>query len=185
MAAGTFATGLEAEARVWHARLIVKSVMTLQAKLAALAPYQQHAIRAAMRIVAGGAAFHFGRGMLIQIWPALFRMAFYASLKVRRIETGHGDAGGIPAAVRIMAVGTLHQLLRNAMMNGESKLGFDGSVAAEAQPWFGFFQEAVVQPSHFFRQSRNLEEISLGIGQVTLALIFDLLDQMSGMALIA
>ena len=71
------------------------------------------------------------------------------------------------------------------MMDGEGKLGFDRSVAVEAESGFGLLQQAVVQPSYLFRQARDLKEISLRICQVSFALIFDLLHQMCGVAFIA
>ncbi len=185
MATGTFAAGLKTQARVRHAGLTVESVVALQAKLAALAAHQQHAVSAAVRIVAGGAAFHLRGRMLVQIRPALLRMALDASFKVRSVEARHVKARGIHGAVRVVAIGTLHQLLRHTMMNGERKLGFDRSVARKAQSGFGLLQQAVVQPSNLIRQGRDLKEIGLRVGQVFFALIFDLLHQMSGVALIA
>ena len=58
VAARAFTAGLEAQSPVGHASLIVKAGMTLQAKLATFAAYQQHAISAAVRCMAGGASFH-------------------------------------------------------------------------------------------------------------------------------
>src|ERR1700685_1453889 len=97
MAAGTPAASLEAEARVRHACLTVESVVALQTELAAFAPHQQHTIRAAVRIVAGSAAFHFRRRMLVDEGSALFHMALDAGLKVRLVEAWHGrgSLGGV------------------------------------------------------------------------------------------
>ena len=77
MAARALAAGLEAEAAVRHAGLIMEPGVALQAKLPPLAPYQQHAVGAAVRGMARGAALHFHRRMLIDVRPALFRVAVH------------------------------------------------------------------------------------------------------------
>src|ERR1700733_4138888 len=180
MAAGTLAASLEAEARVRHARLTVESVVALQAELAAFTPHQQHAIGAAVRIVAGSAAFYLCRRMLVDAGSALFHMALDASLKVRFVE-----AGQVRRAVRVVAVRTLHQVLRHAVMNGQRELSLNRPVTSKTKRWLGLLQQAVMQPANLIRQARRLEEIALRVAEISFALIFDFFHQMSGVALVA
>jgi hypothetical protein len=75
-----FPTGLETEAAMGYAILAMEPGMTLQAKLPSLSPNQQHPVSAAVRRVAGSAAFHLHCRMLIDIRTALFRVAVDTSL---------------------------------------------------------------------------------------------------------
>jgi hypothetical protein len=104
VAAGTLAAGLKTQATVRSRSLSVEAGMTLQAELPALPPHQQHAIGAAVRIVADHAAFHSHRGVLINVGPAFFHVALDACLPVGGIQ-----AGAIDAAVRVVAVRTLDE----------------------------------------------------------------------------
>ncbi len=146
MAAGTLAAGLKAQPRVRHARLTVKSVVALQAELAAFAPYQQHAISTAVRIVAGSAAFHLRRRMLEDKGSALFHMAVDAGLKVRLVK-----ARQIRRAMRVVAARALHQVLGHAVMNGQRELRLNGSVASKTKRRLGLLQQAVMQPANLVR----------------------------------
>jgi hypothetical protein len=56
MAADAFAAGLESQPTVRYGGLVMKAGVALQAELAAFSAYQQHAIRAPMRVMAGNAA---------------------------------------------------------------------------------------------------------------------------------
>ncbi len=49
-----------------------------------------------------------------------------------------------------MAIGTLHEAFGNRVVIGQRKLGHDVRVALAAKLWLALFQEATVQPAHFF-----------------------------------
>ncbi len=180
MASRALAAGLEPEPSMGHARLPVKSGVTLQAKLAAFAPRQQHPVSAAMRCMAGSAAFNLQRRMLIDIGPAFFRVTADASLIIRLLQ-----AGMVQRPVRIMAVSALHQTFGDAMVHRQCKLRLHVVVATEAQLRLRFLQEAAVQPSNFIRKLRHLEEVPLRRSEFALALVLDFIDQVRGVALIA
>jgi hypothetical protein len=59
MTARALSTGLEAQPPMGNAGLSVETGVALQAQLASFTPYQQHAVGAAMGIVASRAALHF------------------------------------------------------------------------------------------------------------------------------
>src|ERR1700690_3108168 len=132
VAASALAAGLEPHPAVRRAQLSVKSVMTLQAKLAAFTPHQQHAVGAAMRSVTGGAALHLHRRVFVQIRAALFGVTVHAGLKSRLVQTDL-----ILRAVRIVAVAAFDQAFGHAMMHWQSKLRLHRAVAAEAQLGLG------------------------------------------------
>jgi hypothetical protein len=180
MAAHAFAAGLESQAAMRHGGLGMESGVALQAELAAFAAYQEHVIGAAMGVVAGDAAFDLHGGVLEDVRPALFDVALHAGF-----PTGIIEADEVFRAMRIVAVGTLHQSFGNAVMLGQSKLRLHGEVAGVAQRGFGALQQAVVQPARLVGQLRKLEEIGLGITQETFAVVFHFIDQVRGVALIA
>ena len=121
MAANAFAAGLEAQATMRHLRG-VKFRMAFQAKLATLAPHQQHPVVAPVRIVARRAAFHFHRGMLVDKRPALLHVALHAGFR-----SCANQAGCIDAPVRIVAVRTLHQPFGNAVVHRQMKISLESS----------------------------------------------------------
>ena len=82
MAAGTLATGLEAQAAVRSRGLGVEAGVALQAELPAFPPHQHEVIGAAVGIVADHAAFHPHGRMLINVGPALLHVALDAGLPV-------------------------------------------------------------------------------------------------------
>lgn len=132
MAANAFAAGLEPQAAVRNPLLCVVSGMALQAELAAFATHQKHAIGASVRIVAGNASFHFDRGMLVDKRPALLRMAIHAGFRSWLVQAGH-----VLRTVRVVAVRTLHQSFRNAMVVGQRKLRLNRLVAGGAKSRLG------------------------------------------------
>ncbi len=67
VAASAFTAGLETQATVGHAVLPVEASVTLQAQLTPFAPHQKMRVGAAVRGVAGGAAFHLHRRMLVEV----------------------------------------------------------------------------------------------------------------------
>ena len=144
VAARALPARLEAEPRMGHTRLHVESGMALQAKLAAFAPHEQHAVRAPMRGVARGATLDLRRWMLIDKGPAFLGMTIHAGLKVWFVQASH-----IHAAVGIVAVRALHQVLRHPMMDWQGELRLNRAVAAETELWFRFLEQAVVQPADF------------------------------------
>jgi len=58
MTARTLSTGLEAEPPMGNAGLSMETGVALQAQLASFTPHQQHAVGAAVRIVASRAALN-------------------------------------------------------------------------------------------------------------------------------
>ncbi len=180
MAAGALAAGLKAEPAVRHACLIVVSGMALQAELPPFAPHQQHAIGAAVRGMANGAAFYLQRRVFMDEWPALFRVAVDAGLRIRLVQ-----AGAIQRAMRIVAVAALHQALRDAMVYRQRKLRLHRAVAVKAQRGLGLLQQTAVQPAHLVGNLRHLEKVALWRTQVALALVFDFSHQVRGVALVA
>src|SRR5450631_4044990 len=137
-------------------------------------------VGAAVRSVAGGAAFHLNRRMLIEVRATLLVVAVDAALKVWLVQTGP-----IQRTVRIMAVSTLHQSLRHAMVDRQSELRLHRAVAAEAQRRLRLLQQTAMQPANFVRQLWDLIKMPLRGIEVILALVFHFLDQMRGVALVA
>lgn len=180
VAAGALPTRLEAEPRVRHTGLHVEARMALQTKLASLAADKQHTVGAAMGVMASRAALDLRCRMFVNERPAFFLVTVRAGLEVWLVK-----AGGVLAAVRIVAVGALHQVLRHAMMDWQGELGLNRAVATETKLRFGLFEQAVVQPADFVRKLRHLKEVSLRVTQLTLTLIFDRFNQMRAMALVA
>jgi len=99
MAARAFARGLESQPAVGYAGLTVEASVALETKELALAAHKHEVIDAAMRRVAGHAAFHSGGRMLKDKRPAFFHVACHARLEVRLVE-----AGQIHAAVGRVAI---------------------------------------------------------------------------------
>lgn len=178
--AGTLAAGLKTQPAMGHTGLVVIPGVALQAKLPPFTPHQQHAVGAAVRGVASGATLHFRRRVLIDIRPALLRMAVHATLKIRFVQ-----AGVVQRAVRIVAVAALDQALRHAMMHGQRKLRLHGAMAVEAQRRLRLLQQAALQPANLVRKLRHLIEMALRRTQVAFALVFHFLHQVRGVALIA
>lgn len=180
MATRAFAAGLEAQPAVRNLRLIMESCMTLQAELPPFAAHQKQAVGAAVRIVAGDATFYFHCGMFKDKRPALFHMAIHTGLRTWIVQ-----AGEILRAVRVVAVRTLHQSFRNAMVIGQRKLCLHGQMAGVAKRGLGLLQQAVVQPTRLVSNLRQLKEIRLWIAQIPFALVPHLVHQMRRVALIA
>ena len=179
VAPNAFAAGLEAQAAMRNLRG-VKFRMAFQAKLAPLAPHQQHPVVAPMRIVASGAAFHLHRRMLVDKRSTLLHVALHAGFRACAYQ-----AGCIYASVRIVAVRTLHQAFRNAVVFRQGKLCLNRLVAPEAKCRLRLLQQAVMQPASLVGQLRQLKEIRLRVLQIALAQIFNFVHKVRGMALIA
>ena len=137
MAANAFAASLEAQAAMRHL-CGVKFRVAFQAKLAPLATHQQHTVVAPVRIVAGDASFNFHRGMFEYKRSALLHVAFEARLvaAVRLVK----HARGFPhaerrreAAVRIVAVGAVHEAFVDPVLAGQGELRRDVGVASVAK----------------------------------------------------
>lgn len=133
-----------------------------------------------MRIVAGHAALNFYGGMLEHKRPALLYMAPDAGFR-----SGIGQTAGIPRAVRIVAVRTLHQAFWNSVMLGLGKLRLHRLMASKAKSGFGQFEETVMPPAVFVPQLRQLKKITLRIPQVALTHVLHFIDQMGRVALSA
>jgi hypothetical protein len=101
--------------------------VALQAELPPFTPHQQHAIGAAVGIVADHASFHPHRRVFIKIRSALFHVALDAGLPPRVIQTS-----AIDAAVWIVTVRTLYQLFRYAVMHGQGKQRLDVAMTFKA-----------------------------------------------------
>jgi hypothetical protein len=179
VATGTLAAGLKTKAAMGNSWFVMKSGMALQAELSPFAPHQQHAIGAAVRIVASGTAFHLHRSVLVNVRAAFLLMAVHTALKI-----GPSQTGPVPGTVRIVAIGALHQAFGYAMVNRQRKLSLDRSVAVETQRRFRLLQQTAVKPADFVRELRHLIEMCLRILAVSLAQIFDLSDQVRGVTLI-
>ena len=180
MAAHALAAGRKAQTSVRNPQLPVERGVALQAKLSPFAPHQQHSIRAAVRIVADDATFNFHRRMLEDVRPALLHVALNTGFPTRFVQTGP-----VEGAVRRVAIGTLHQAFRHAMMNRQGELGLNGAMAGETECRLGLLQQTVVQPADFVRQARRLEKVALRVAEISFALILDCLHEMSGVAFVA
>jgi len=101
--------------------------VTRQAKLIDIARLEHVRIRRAVRRMAGLAAFHLDRLMLVDKWPALIGVAG----KAHRVLGGRGaDLLGLDCAVRIVAVAALHKPLVHAVVKRHFECGFLGQMAA-------------------------------------------------------
>jgi hypothetical protein len=180
MAASAFPTGLKAQTAVRSRGLVVEAGVALQAELSAFPPYQQHAIGAAVGIVADHASFHSQSRMFVNIGPAFLHVALDAGLPVGGIQ-----GGTIDASVRVMTIGTLQEALRNSMMHRQGELSLDIAVTAKAQIRLRFFEEAVVQPARCFGKLRHLEKGRLRQRGATPALIFNHFHQVDRVAFAA
>ena len=180
MAASAFTAGLKSQSAVRHGSLRMESGVALQAELTAFAPHQEHPVATAMRVVAGDAAFHFHSGMFIDERTPFFDVTIHTGFRARIIQ-----AGKILRAVRVVAIRALHQAFRNTMMIRQREFGLHGLMACEAERWFRLLQQAVVQPARLVGDLRQLEEMRLRIAHIAPAVVFDLVDQMGGVALIA
>lgn len=127
VAAGALSTDLVAQPRVRRPGLIVEAGVTLQAELPAFTPHQQHAIGTAVGIVADHATLHPRGRVLVNTRPALLHVALDAGLPVGRIQ-----AGAVDAAVRVMTVRALHQLLGHAVVHRQGKQRLDVAMAGKA-----------------------------------------------------
>src|SRR5262245_51093270 len=123
--------------------------VALQAQEAFFAPVQHHLIDTAVRGVAGGAAFHFDRGMLENEWAALFHVTVHACL-----PSGPAERGTVRGSVRIVAIGALHGTLRNPMMGRKCELMLNVPVASVAELRLRLLQQGTAEPSAFFGQLR-------------------------------
>lgn len=179
VAANAFAGGLESQAAVRNLCLRVKAGVTLQAELAPFAAYQKHAVGAAMRIVTTNAAFYLYGGVFVHKGATLFDVTVHASFRSELVETGH-----VFRPVRIVAVGTLDQPFRNAMVLRQGELGLNGEMASKAERGLRLFQETVVQPTGFVGQPGHLKEMSLRIGQISAAMILYFVNEVRAVALI-
>ena len=181
VAANAFAGGLETQAAVRNLRLPVKAGVTLQTELARFAAYQQHAVGAAMRIVATDAAFDLYGGVFVHEGAALFHVTVHASFRSGLVETGH-----VFRAVRIVTIRALDQPFGNAMMLWQGELGLNGEMTGKAQRGLRLLQEAVVQPTGFVGQPGYLKEVCLRIAQIGAAtVILYFLNEVRGVALVA
>jgi len=174
------AAGLEPQSSVRHSGLVVKAGVALQAKLAAFAPDQHHAIGIAVRTVAGGATLHFERRVLVNVRPTLLCMTVNATLEIRLVQRRM-----IYRPVGIVAIAALHQALGHTVMHWLGKLRLHVAMTAKAQLRLGLLKQAAMQPADFIRQLRHFEKVALRRLQIALAQVFDLADEVRGMALIA
>lgn len=178
VAADAFAAGLEAQPRVGHAELRVKSFVALEAKLPAFPPDEQLAVRASVRVMAGHASLNLCRGMFKNIRSAFFDVALHAGFR-----TGAGQRRGIIGTVRVVAIRALDQAFRHAVMDRLRKLGLNRLVAAVANLRFGLLQQAVVQPAVFVRQLRQLIKVKLRGSHGALAGVFHRVHKVRGVAI--
>src|SRR6185437_7996721 len=110
MAARAVALGLETQTTVGYVRCC-RSHVASEAKLALLPAGEQRLVRAAMRCVAGCAAFHFHGGVFEHHGSTLFGVAADAGF-----PTGLRERRPIRAFVGGMAIGALDGALRHAMV---------------------------------------------------------------------
>ena len=87
--------------------------MALEAKEAALGPKQQMAFDRAVRLVTGSTSLHPQGRMFVYPWSAFFRVATDANLEIHLFQLRR-----VQRSMRTVAVRTLHQALRNAVMRG-------------------------------------------------------------------
>jgi hypothetical protein len=180
VAANAFSARLKSQPAVRNLRLRVKSGVALQAQLAAFAPHQKHAIGTSMRVMAGNASFDFYGRVLEYKRPALLHVALDAGFRSRIVQARH-----VSRAMRIVAVRTLHQTFRNAVVLGQRKLRLNGLMACEAQSRFREFEQTVMPPAGVIREMGKLEKITLRIAQISLAGVFHFFHQVRGVAFAA
>lgn len=84
----------------------------------------------------------------------------------------------------IVAVRTLHQAFRYAVVLGQGKLRLHGLMAAKTKRGFGLLEQAVAQPAPLIGELGQLKEIPLRIAEIALARVLDFVHQVRGVALV-
>ncbi len=149
--------------------------MALQAEHVDQAHLQQSRIGRAVRGMAAAAAVGLDRGVLVYIWPLLLGVALEAD------SVAAGQILGLPQrsrAVRIVAVGTLHQPLFNAVVIGLGEVRLLAGVAAVAQLGLALHQQMLlllrvvrrvaIEAAHLVARVRRLGKMRLRMA-VTMA----------------
>ena len=126
---------LEAVAAVRDIRLAMKTTcstmrinMALEAQQTLLTTLQQEVIYAAVRSMAGSAAFNSHNCVLINEGPTLFHMALDA-----RFPIGVVELEVVHCTVRVVAVRALHKAFAHPVMLRQCKLRLDGPMAGIAE----------------------------------------------------
>ena len=117
-----------------------------------------------MRIMAGLAALHTNRFVLVDERAALFRVALQARLFVREglIEhagTGSHTPGGSEGAVGIVAISTSHEAFVDAMLKRHGELAANVGVAAVTKISLALRQQK-------FRNRRFVDGVAIGADHV-------------------
>lgn len=135
MAARAVAGSLEAVTAVRHIRLAMKTTsstmrinVALEAQQTLFTALQQEVIYAAVRSMAGSAAFNSYNCVLINEGPALFHMALDT-----RFPIGVAELEVVHSTVRVVAVRALHKAFAHPVMLRQRKLRLDGPMAGIAE----------------------------------------------------
>ena len=106
VATNAFAARLEAETAVGDLSLVMEAGMALQTQLTAFATDEQVLRRGPVRVVAGDAAAHRDRRMLVDKWAVLLDVALGAGF----VDVGRAErkARHVHGTVRVVAIGTPH-----------------------------------------------------------------------------
>ncbi len=127
MATGALAAVLETQAGMRHPGLCVESGVALQAELPPFTPHQQHAIGAAMGIVADDATRNPHGRVFINKGATLLHVALNAGLPIGFLQAGPADA-----TVSVVTIRTLQHLFGNAVVDGQGKLRLDVAMTGKA-----------------------------------------------------
>jgi hypothetical protein len=115
--------------------------MALQANGVDVGAIQQAGIRSTVREMTSGATFGLYNVVLIRKWTGCFGVALRADgIHLR----GRPEIFGVERAVRIMAVGALHQAFFHLVMEWHIELRFRLGVATEAEFWLRGFEELIL-----------------------------------------
>jgi hypothetical protein len=148
----TFAHRGKAQAAMRNIRRLGIHV-TLQAEEATFAPHKQHPCNCSVRTVAGDAAFDLHCRMFENEWPALFGMTVDAAFPVRSAK--HRLIAG---SMRTVAVRTLHQPFRYAVVTRQCELRLDHAMACETQFGLRSPKQIAAQPSGLLVGSGNVKK---------------------------
>ena len=155
MATCTIAKCLEPQPSVRHVSSMGIN-MTLKTKEPAFSPRQQVSFDSSVRLMTGSTSLHPQCRVFVDKRPAFFTVARNAGFEVDLPQLG-----GVQRSMGIMAVGTLHQTFRDAVVGGESKLSLYCQMTCKTELRLLLPEKAFVQPARFFGKRRDMKELLL------------------------
>ena len=147
-----------------------RAVVALQAHGKEQGTRQQPGVHRTVRHVAGLAAFETRGDMLEREWTAFIAMAFDAGLIVSRrlldhVGTQSGSPGGGERAVRIMAIGALHEPFIDAVLEGHLELRADIRVAGVTEVHLPAREKELRSSGFVNRMAIRTDHIGLCMGR--------------------